>query len=115
MWHQICQSIGCHMFSTKEKLNPETMEIEKGCSLDFFRETKSYLVTEEPGMAFDVRGSVGDCTPTSNCNPQLAACGGTLPNFNLSKPLSLIQAFIRKEYKINDFFYNEAEKTFMNG
>ena len=129
--HQICMDVNCQFFSTMERFNQETMKNEQGCTIDFFGhhfiETPSYLVTEEPGLTCYVRGSPVDCTETSNCTPQREACGGTLPNFNLSKPdlLSCIpnatsfdfesKIFVRKKHKINDFFYNEADKSFMNG
>ena len=77
-----------------------------------------------------VRGEVPssvDCSSTSNCTPELSACGGSFPNRNFAKAdlLSCISNassfsfesnnFIRKTHTTNDFFYNEVDKTFMNG
>ena len=67
------------------------------------------------------------CSPTSNCTPQLTVCGGWLPytDFEEADLLSCLwratsfdfdsKNFVRKAHTINDFFYNEAEKTFMKG
>ena len=76
-----------------------------------------------------VRGEVPppvDCSLTSNCTPQLSACGGSLPDRNFAKADLLFcipnassfsfesKNFFRKTHTTNDFFYNEVDKTFMN-
>ena len=108
------------------------------CVFSFFN-PDTYTVRDSPYTAFCVvRGEAPlsiiaptpapiDCSSTSNCIPQLSFCGGTLPDENFDKQslLSCIpkaskfvfesKNFTRKAHITNDFFYNEAEKTFMNG
>ena len=89
----------------------------------------TYIVTTDrvPNMKCYVRGPSVDCSPTSNCTPQFNVCGGWLPytNFGDGDLLSCVwfatsfefdsKIFVRKAHTTTDFFYNEAEKTFMKG
>ena len=99
------------------------------CSL-FIDEEPHNVVFNNPGGACFVRGLTPprvDCTVTSNCNTQLTPCGGLLPSTSFNKD-NLLQClpnaesiefdsrvFIKKETPEGDFFYQQEDKTFMNG
>ena len=121
--HDYCLEINCVSYVT---------DFENHCLFsDIDNKFYTYRVMESKTFACFVRGKApgvaADCRSTSNCIPQLSYCGGTLPDRNLQKQdlLSCIpnasdfdfdsKKFTRKTHITNDFFYNEAEKTFMNG
>ena len=124
---------GCETFTTVNRQNSETSELEVGClvSINGYVFTHDgislFRVSEEFGMNCYVKGSPVDCTQTTNCTPQLTACGGTLPisNFQKADLLSCIpnatsfefdsKVFLRKKHRKKDFFYNKVDRTFMNG
>ena len=103
-------------------------ESSQGCIFTVF-DPDTYAVIPLYDNYCYVRGGLPpvDCSSTSNCTPQLSFCGGSLPNSNFAKSdlLSCIpnasnfnfdsKNFIRKTHPTNDFFYNEVDKTFMNG
>ena len=131
--HYNCWFGGCETFSTVNRTNTETLTVELGCLVSYdgyhftYNGTSEFVVTEEDGMNCYVKGSPLDCTQTTNCTPQLTACGGTLPisNFQKADLLSCVEnatsfvfdskVFLRKKYKKKDFFYNKVDRTFMDG
>ena len=122
-----CLLTNCDSYHTELHVDFET-GIEKHCIFSFF-DAEYYSVQNAPGWDCYIRGGTlpVDCSLTSNCTPQLSTCGGTLPdsNFQKSDLLSCLpnaerfefdsKTFVRKKHANNDFFYNGAEKTFMNG
>ena len=127
--HDYCLQVNCDSYNTMYRYTySPSFKVDIDCTFSFFI-SNEYEVGEGHfnGECF-VRGSIPvDCSSNSNCNPQLSVCGGTLPIITLQKTdlLSCIpnastfdfdtKSFIRKSHPSNDFFYNDAEKTFMSG
>ena len=121
-----CLQVNCDSYHTMYQWNPVTSTPELRCVFSVF-DSDSYLVTESMGWKCNVRGPTVDCRSTSNCNSQISTCGGALSYFGFEKAdlLACIasaqrfefesQNFSRKTHTTNDFFYNEFDKTFMNG
>ena len=124
-----CLDTNCDSFVKTGAWNLLLMQFEISCTFSYF-DPDDYTVTPtSSGPYCHVRGEIpsADCNSTSNCTPQLDYCGGTLTSANFQKAelLSCIpnattfgfdsKSFVRKTHRSNDFFYNEAKKTFMNG
>ena len=123
--HDYCLAINCDSYVTNFENHCLFADLDR----ILLSKYDTYRVMESKTFACFVRGKAppADCRSTSNCTPQLTYCGGTLPDRNLQKQdlLSCIpnasdfdfdsKKFTRKTHITNDFFYNEAEKTFMNG
>ena len=122
----------CHDYCLQTNCDSYTLH-QSMCMVTFDFNSDTYMVIDyqDRDTFCYVRGDPNvppvDCRSTSNCTPQLSSCGGSLPDRNFSKAdlLSCIsnvsslsfesKTFARKTHASNDFFYNEADKTFMNG
>ena len=123
-----CIDTSCDSFIKTSAFNLALFKIEISCTFSYF-DPDNYNVTPTSGPYCHVRGEIPsvDCSSTLNCTPQLDYCGGTLSSANFQKAELLscipnattfgfdLKSFIRKTHRSNDFFYNRAEKTFMNG
>ena len=119
-----CLQTNCDSY-TEAIVNGESF----ACAFEVFDPDTYEVYPDSDDLNCYVRGEVPtvDCSPTSNCTPQLSACGGSLPDSNFAKAdlLSCIpnasnfnfdsKNFVRKTHRTIDFFYNEVDKTFMNG
>ena len=127
-----CLQTNCDTFTEYLEDHGEVMGELIGCAFEVFDPDIFRAVPDAEFVNCFVRGEVPpsvDCSSTSNCTPQLSACGGSIPDRNFAKAdlLSCIsnashfnfdsKTFVRKTRRKtgNDFFYNKVDKTFMNG